>query len=399
MTQRATARGQAGISLVEMMVGIVVGLIIAIAITSSVAAIGKQFRITGAGASAAESAQLGLGLIDRDVRMAGAALFNGSLAGLCPSYNMFKNAPTQNGKKVEGLLPIVRITDGGDGGSDILDVMVQEPRPLSDATVSITKEMPGPSVLKVNDPSGQLKVGDFVMVASPPPNAAAPCTRIQVTGITGACGDASFGCQVQFSSIPVPPSNDVYNPKPGTYTKEPDYPIGSVLFRVPNFKFGYVRYRVNCNSLLRMRYEIDPDLPLPDPGKDLKCDEAAYRDSAIAAGVVMLQAQYGISTDGSDRIAVWEEAPTAAQRSAFSATQEDEYLKKLQRIKAVRVATVAQSAEVDSTQVTSAAPVVFDGSQTLDLSGLSLPPGKTWRNYRYRVHETVVPVRNSAWNR
>lgn len=385
----AARRIQRGLSIIEVMVGIVVGLLIALAITSSVATIGKQFRITGAGHAAAEGALLGLGLIDRDVRMAGAALFNGSFAALCPSFNMFKNgAATQNGTKMEDLFPIVEITDGGAGVPDILDVMVSQPDPSSGVSVPVTMDMPNPSVLKVSDPRGLLRVGDIVVVAPPPPNTAQdPCTRIQVTGITGACSDSGAGCQVQFSSTSVAGSSDEYNPKPGTYLKEPKYQPGSVLFRAPSFRFDFVRYRVKCGSLLRVPYTIDPDVAPPDAGADLQCVGApTYRTHALSSDVVMLKAHYGIANAGSDQIAQWKTA-------AATTTEE------LRRVKAVRVAIVARSKEAGSTAVTPAAPTVFGGALTLDLTGVAVPAGKTWQNYRYRVHETVVPVRNAAWNR
>lgn len=385
----AVRRVQRGLSIIEVMVGIVVGLLIALAITSSVATIGKQFRITGAGHAAAEGALLGLGLIDRDVRMAGAALFNGSFAALCPSFNMFKNGTaTQNGTRMEDLFPIVEITDGGAGVPDMLDVMVSQPDPASGVSVPVTMDMPNPSVLKVSDPRGLLSVGDIVLVAPPPPNTAQdPCMRIQVTGITGACSDSGAGCQVQFSSISVAGSTDEYNPKPGTYTKEPTYQPGSVLFRAPSFRFDFVRYRVKCESLLRIAYTIDPDAVPPDPGADLLCTgNPSYRTSAVSSDVVMLKAQYGIANAGSDQIALWK-------GGAATTTEE------LKRVKAVRVAVVARSKEADNGIVTPAAPSVFGGALTLDLSGVAVPAGKNWQNYRYRVHETVVPVRNAAWNR
>ena len=38
-----------------------------------------------------------------------------------------------------------------------------------------------------------------------------------------------------------------------------------------------------------------------------------------------------------------------------------------------------------------AAPVI-------DLSGITVATGKTWRNYRYRVLKAVIPLRNVIWS-
>lgn len=366
---------QRGVSLIEVMIGIVVGLIIALAITASVGFIGKQFRITGAGASAAESSLLGLASIERDVRMAGAALFSGSLAALCPGVNMYDTAKTpattHDGTSLSDVYPAVRITDGG-AGSDIIDVMVMPPPALPAQSVAVVKELPASaSVLKVSNPGVQFAAGDILLVAHPPPNAAGnPCTRIQVTNITGNCTDAN-GCNVNFGAggSDLNPSNPNH-----AFSSVQSYAPGAVLLRLPTF--SYVRYSARCNSLLRHDAAITPS-----------CTGApSYRDSALSSDIVMLKAQYGIATADSDVIAQWKTAATttAEERS---------------RVKAVRIAIVARSRESDLSTVTPSAPVVFDGSVTLDLSGTSVPAGKTWQNYRYRVHETVAPVRNAAWNR
>ena len=80
------------------------------------------------------------------------------------------------------------------------------------------------------------------------------------------------------------------------------------------------------------------------------------------------------------------------------------------RIVAVRLALVARSAQFEKTAVTDAAPV-WDGSVVnaaaapfnptavpIDLT--SNPDGSAnanWRNYRYKLFQTVVPIRNVAW--
>ena len=365
---------QRGVSLIEVMVGITVGLIISIAITSSIEAIGKQFRITDSAHNAAEGALIGLGAIDRDIRMAGAAAVNGSFESLCPSVNMYENGTIQDGTPLVQLFPALRITDGGATGSDTLDIMLSPPDAFSGVSVPVVKEQPtSASVLKVTEPRGLLKVGDLVLIAQPPPNAGKyPCTRIQVTGITGNCTDYTNGCNVNFGS------SSIYNPSnpKSAYSKIESYGPGSVLIRAPSFNFSYTRYSVNCGSLLRHDATLAPS-----------CTGApSYRNSALAPDIVMLKAQYGIANAGSDAVSVWKTATT---------TTTDE----LQRVKAVRVALVARSKEADNTLVTGAAPVVFGGTLTLNLSGAPVPAGKTWQNFRYRVHETVVPMRNAAWNR
>lgn len=411
VNRSSAPRTSRGVSLIELMIGLVVGLIITLAITSSVSTIGKQFRITGAGHTAAEGAQVAVALIDRDLRGAGAALFNGSFANLCPGYNMYdKGVVTANNSNLYSLHYPVRIESGASAtDSDMIEIMVGAPDFYSGEILPIVKEMPSSSdIMKISDTNlaseDQIHVGDTVLVVQAPPNETkAPCTRFKVTKVSGQtqsdqCTNFKTGCNVHFGSTSGDVVNDFNPTNPNTtYTKPVSYSAGSLVFKMPpgwvKPEFEYVQYAAACGALLR----YDPKKV--DPVVLRTTCPASYKNYAMAADIVMLKAQYGISTDGSDQIATWENAPTAAQYTAFSTAQRDDYHKKLQRVKAVRLAMVARSREPDTGTVTAQAPIVFDGAITLNLGGTAVPAGKTWQNYRYRVHETVVPLRNPLWNR
>ncbi|BAL23295.1 hypothetical protein AZKH_0959 [Azoarcus sp. KH32C] len=367
-------RWQAGLSLIELMVGLLIGLIITLAITASVATIGKQLRTTGGGINAAEEAQLAVTLIDRDLRMAGAAIFANSVATMCPSLNEYKNGATLYDRSSLGsAFAPVRITDGGSAGSDTIDVESSPPSTAGTFTAAIVKEMPATAgVLKVTDPRNNLHEGDLIFVAHPLPNTGGdPCTLIQVTGISGVCNDRSTGCNVLFGS-----GQSIYNPSNPNqaFTSPQTYGPGSILVKMPSF--AYTRYEAKCNALLRHDTTISPS-----------CNGSpSFHNSAIADEIVMLKAQYGVADAGSDAIASWKSA------SALAADE-------MNQVKAVRIAVVARSREPDVTAVTASAPTVFGGALTLNLSGTSVPAGKTWQDFRYRIFETMTPLRNVVWNR
>jgi type IV pilus assembly protein PilW len=107
----------------------------------------------------------------------------------------------------------------------------------------------------------------------------------------------------------------------------------------------------------------------------------------IIEGVVNLQAQYGISAAGSSNAIVgWVDAtgafaaPTLADRN---------------RIKAVRIAVVARNARKEPTVVTTAPVTAWAdvGAPVVDLTGY----GADWNQYRYRVFDTIIPLRNVIW--
>ena len=82
-----------GASLIELMVGLTVGMIVILAVTATVALVNNQRRTTVAGGDAKESAQTALGMIDRSARLAGAGLFyNGQL--ICTNINIHYNGTT-----------------------------------------------------------------------------------------------------------------------------------------------------------------------------------------------------------------------------------------------------------------------------------------------------------------
>ena len=125
-------------------------------------------------------------------------------------------------------------------------------------------------------------------------------------------------------------------------------------------------------------------------------------------GIVNLQAQYGISAaTNSNQITQWVNAsggtwaaPTIANRN---------------RIKAVRIAVVARNAKKEAkvanacitttacSSMTAAAPTglcAWAGSVASPAPTIDLSAGDAdWGCYRYRVFETIIPLRNMIWSK
>ncbi|MGV3741076.1 MAG: PilW family protein, partial [Burkholderiaceae bacterium] len=94
-------------SLIEMMVGLAVGLIVVLAILTTVATVSVQRRTTVSTNDAQESGRAAISQIETSARLAGAGLFfGGSL--MCTSLNSFFNAVTSDG----GAFLPVEITNG-----------------------------------------------------------------------------------------------------------------------------------------------------------------------------------------------------------------------------------------------------------------------------------------------
>jgi type IV pilus assembly protein PilW len=387
-----------GFTLVEMMVAMAVGLVLALAVALSMLSMGQQFRVVSAVSAAQVNAQMALSLIDQTARSAGAGLYSNGQP-LCQAFNAWKNgAIVSNGTP---LLP-ARIVDGGSAGaSDRIVFTAASPGgALTGLPVLDAMATAGASVVASN--SVALAANDLIIVGVPG-STTAPCTLMQVTA-TPAAGTACGGNAAACQTIPRT-SNAAYNPSSGTFATEPRYGFataGAVTGPAVVVRMGTSlqqrAFAVLCDTLVQ--YNAFTDNPSCSTGP-LTFGGGA---DALVADVVLMHAQYGISASASSNIVTnWVDASGATWASP-TATNAG-------RIKAVRVVIVSRSKEAASEQVTAASctntgsvvntgPCSFDDAEAppIDLSGVSLPSGGNWRKYRYRVTQAVIPLRNVIWS-
>ncbi len=388
-----------GMSLIELMIAGTIGLLLTLAVTGSVMTMGRQFTVLGSGATAQSSAQIGLSLIDGAGRAAGAGLYNGGTL-ICQTWNAYNGTDVVANGAV--LMP-ARIA-GGASATDsdaIVFTAGSGTRPLS--ALPVLESASGNSI-KVTD-AGSIASGDLALVGVPG-SASVPCTLFEVIGAPTAaasCGGNAPSCRVLVRT----PNNGL-NPGPTAFTTNPTYGYDTagtvvgpaVVSRIGTSSAGLRQdaFTVQCNALVRYNAFTSTTLP------GCTASPLAFGTGvdAIAMDIVMLQAQYGISnTAASDVVTSWVE-PSGSWASPTAAN--------VGRIKALRVVLVARSREPDGTQVsapcTNAASIANTGpcsfqdasAPVIDLSGTSVPTGKTWRNYRYRVHKAVIPLRNVIWS-
>lgn len=101
----------------------------------------------------------------------------------------------------------------------------------------------------------------------------------------------------------------------------------------------------------------------------------------IGSEVVAIKAQYGLSATPADNVvALWSSAAPADRN----------------QIKAVRLAVVARSGLLEKNVVTNVAPVAWNapGAPVINLTA-----DPNWQRYRYRVFETIIPLRNMVWSK
>jgi type IV pilus assembly protein PilW len=402
ITRRSSRRAAMGFSLIELMVASTVGLLVTLAVTGSVLTMGRQFSVLGSNVSAQGSAQIGLALIDSTGRTAGAGFYSDGRM-LCPTWNAWNGTAIVSNGAV--FMPARIVSGGSNTASDTLVFTAGSGTgPLSSAPVMTAGN--GASI-KVST-AANLATGDFGVIGIP--GGAVPCTLFEVSQAPnilttlGGCDGKATRCAHLINN----PSG--LNPNPNTFTNEPTYGFTSaggavgpaVINRVGTVATGFRQnaFGVQCNSLVRFNAFVNATVPA--------CTSTPLAFGAgvdaIATGIVQMHAQYGVSNSGdSDVVTAWVE-PTGATWGAPSAAN-------VARIKAVRVVIVARSSEPDGAEVSSACTSVPGGvvntgpcsfqdaaAPVIDLSATTVAAGKTWRNYRYGVHQAVIPLTSVIWS-
>lgn len=398
---KAAARG---FTLVELMVAMAVGLVIALAVTGTVLTTGRQLKVVGSTSGAQSNALIALSAIDAAGRSAGAGLFaNGSL--VCPTLNAWKDGIVKSNGAV--LMP-ARIADGGSNtASDTIVFTSSGSAGALSGTPLVDKMTSSVGSLLVSN-AGAWAASDLALVGAP--GSGQPCTLFQVTAaptVGTACAGNATACKtLERASDP----STGYNAPAGTYAAEPLFGFANDAGATPpvygpavvtrlGTSFRRDAFAIQCDALVQ--YDAFSLAALPACTAPLTFDANV---NAMATEVVQMHAQYGISAAvASDIVTSWVDA-TGATWAAPSAANTG-------LIKAIRVVVVTRSKEPEGTLVTAATctngggvvnagPCSFDDAQSpvIDLSAVAVPAGKSWRNYRYRVHKVVVPLRNVIWS-
>ena len=380
---------QAGFSLIELMVGLTVGLIVILVVTQTLAIFEGQKRTTTSGSDAQQSGLLGLFSIEQDVRMAGAG-FNSIPTFSCVNfYSSYQQSSTTTAVQGSGFTPIpLLIQDGGTNSDQIIvrtgaNFAGSVPSRLLEPLLSTTT----PFNLLV-ERSYDFTNQDLIVLVDP---TFTNCTLMRVTAVT------PLQRQLSVASGQYPE----YNPNPQPSGWPAQYPAQSWVYRVGTTGMGGVGTRtfsVDANQSLQV------------------VDSNGAQSGILASDIVNLQAQYGLSTAANTKdIASWVN-PTGSFAAATLAGSGG--VANRQRIKAIRVAIVARSKNREAGLVTSQCAAVNNNRPDCACVGAATTnfgpcawrddatnPGPTidlrsdpdWQHYRYKVYQTIIPLRNSIW--
>lgn len=344
---------QLGLSLIELMVGLVIGLVTTLVIMQIFSTFEGQKRSTMGSADAQTNGSIALFSMQRDLQMAGFGLpvFNKQNPPLKCNPTVTVDHDGNAATPAIDMFPI-SITDGGGGLSDTIRIRYSEDGANSKAGVAIgIDSLVGSDAIVENNLScngtdnvdSNTGVGDVLMISS---GATCNMTRVNNTNAYLAANP---------KHIPLASTTGVVN--------------GASISCMG--AWNQFTYTVVNNQLQRNVASQVNAVPL-------------------VSDVVNIQAQYGISDSAtSNKVTSWVsatspwDAPTVDQRN---------------RIRAVRVAVVARNGQLEKTNVTAAAPIAWADVNGSPAPTIDLSDDANWQRYRYRVYETIIPLRNMIWS-
>jgi len=405
-----------GFTIVELMVGLVIGILLLLIVMQSYTMYEGQKRTTTGGADAAENGLMALRMLQSDIRQGGAGFV--SPQGIaCPSY--------VNGNGTANPLFPVQIIDGGTGSDTIVvnygttqaggnTAMVLLPPSGSATSATIAVQAP----TGMTSSNGLFANNNIVLLSDP--GSMSACTMAQVSSI------ATFGAmRITTSAYP---SGTSYNFPSGVNYGPGDQPIGGFVYDMGKMVSNQYQVLSKCNALVVS--QMLPTSPTGTPSCTAN-PETFTNTSAIADSIVMLKAQYGIAAAGQQNVTCWVGAVATGNACDSSDWSQSGLLAtpaNIQRIKAIRIAVVARSNQIERGQsqaismsntaapaTPTIAPVSFPCTSSIASSknvGPCVWPDATnqpapvidlstanssWAQYRYKVFTTIIPLKNVIW--
>lgn len=354
---------QSGLSLVELLVAVLIGLVGILAMTQAYL-MSEQFNRSTTGEGSAQSGgMLGLYTIERDVRMAGYGISNSTALGCGnidwyydPNYSKTIN-PASSLPNIT-LAPVVITTDGTNPDSIAVMFSTSSERLMPTQIVGFNAKSSEVTV----DGTAAFRIDDLVLMVNI--SGTTRCTMGKITQVQPGPQ------KIQMN----PGASAPYNPPawgsfPGTYGN------GDLILNLGN---PAIRTYSISNNKLRVTDSL------------LQAGGAGTFD--IIDGIVDMRAQYGMDNGvgGIANDGIVDQYTTATPSTSAQ----------WQQLLSVRIGLLARigvyekpasGANCDATTT----PRTWSGGTftRLDVATLSSED----RCYRYRVFETVIPLRNMIW--
>jgi type IV pilus assembly protein PilW len=364
------ARKQRGVTLVELMVGMLVGMLAVLVISQVLLTSEGQKRTTTGGADAQVNGALALYTLQRDVEHAGYGITSTPSIIGCPiSVRYGAGAPSGFATTLAPVFITPQAARPAGSVGDSIRILASSTSAVAVPTRVIPPNyVAGGAVFNVRSTVGFAQ-GDLALAAI---DDVQPCSVFQVNGAPSA------------TSLPRIDSA-TWN---AAGTPATTYNDGAVM--------------INLGTLVDNRYEINNSTFQVSSFNVADPNNRVVRD--IQPDIVQLRAFYGRDTSGgtaTDGIVDVFDTTTPTTNAGW------------QRVLSVRVIAVARSTTYEKDIVTSANPRWSVGASPAVQGAATCPSGSgscieldvgagvagdvPAKHYRYKVFETVIPLRNMLW--
>lgn len=383
---------QAGFGLVEIMVGMLIGMIGIVVMMQVFSLAEGQKRTTTGGSDAQTNGAIAMYGLQRDLRLSG-------YGGITDMKMLGCDLTLPSGVVLSRLAPVVinppaGLIPAGDANTDTLliiygnsdssaqgDVYVNTPT----VNTATTYTMTNPPAFLLNDyviavPWSDAGSSSTTNSKRPPQGTACSLNLVKVTGASVAAAGTTIVSAGLSAGMTMGQDSVMFNlgPQP-----------------------RIMAYAVRNGNLTVCKF-IDID-PVSGVNNGKSCNSSALTGDPtvwvpVASNIVSLRAQYGRDTTvgGGDPsmdgvVDIYEQTqPPLQSTAAASPTASCSWA----RIGAIRLAMTARNAQYDQSVVTTAAPTwAGTAGAPINLTATT-NPSSDWQHYRYRVFETTVPLRN-----
>jgi type IV pilus assembly protein PilW len=340
---------------VEIMVGLVIGMLSMIVIMQVFSIFEGQKRATTGGSDVQNNGAIALYGLQQDIQQSGydTATFNLASCNIAlPSGGTVIAAPVV-------INPAASIIPAGDANTDTLLITYGNSTSTTEGdTINTQNAQTQYSVTT----SPSFTNSDYVVAEQQIQPIPCNLSLDQVNSINGSIVTVQTGSAAMDMSL-----GTLYN-----LGQSPKF----LAYAIRNGTLTVCDYMVNnCGDATKVN---DPTFWVP-----------------IAADIVSMRAEYGHDTATT--------TPPPAGQTSYIVDTYDQASPATAcgwvRAPVVRIALVARNGQPDKNIVTTAAnQPIWDGNAgaPINLSAITVPANFTWQNYRYKVFQTTIPIRNTT---
>ena len=343
-----------GFSLVEIMVGMIIGLLGTLVMLQVYSTSEARKKATTSGGDAQTNGSIGLFNLQRELQLAGYGASSPKLMGC--------NVMLLTGVPINNIAPItINHADipAGDANTDTLLVVYGNANGAAEGD-TITGNNPATPTLYTVQSLNSFQVGDNVIAQAQ--NRAASCnlTLDKVTTIDSATSEVTV-----LNGAGGMNQGTLFNLGPSPRIRA--YAIRNSNLTVCDFMTN------DCRDASKLS---NTNVWVP-----------------LVNNIVSMRAQYGRDTNVAGSmdgiVDIFDQTVASTTTSPAVSSVQCGWL----RVSAIRLAIVARSAQIETTNITSIAPT-WQGSANVPIN---LTARSDWQKYRYKKFETQVPIKNISW--